>query len=449
MDDTSPASPGTQEDKQPPSTSDIPDKKANGSGNGTTHGHNTPLRGAEVAFQRWFGEGFDLDLLHAVLATVAAEKLAGDPLWLMIVGGPGSAKTETLNTLRSSGARVMSCITSPAAFLSGATAPEVGEGEEIEPGTGTGGVLRALGGQGFLVFKDFTSILSMHHTMRAAVLAALREIYDGHWVRDLGNKGGQSLEWTGRIGLIGAVTGVWDNHYEVIGQMGDRFVLLRLDSHENRAAATTKAMLNVGQEVRMREDLSFAARQIIERVPRGIVPQRDDGDLEPLLQAANLVTMARSTVTRDYKGNLDDVHAPEMPTRFVKQLVMLLHGAKAIGLDREAALALTMRVARDSITPPLRLGVLTKLIEPPSTWNNSGRWSIGDLGTALSRPYQSVKRAAEELWMLGLVERESERDVPPEEEEQEAKRGRPRLLYNISVDWLEQTRMLITGRVGS
>jgi hypothetical protein len=35
--------------------------------------------------------------IDAVLAT-AAERLAGDPLWLLVVSGPGNAKTETVQS---------------------------------------------------------------------------------------------------------------------------------------------------------------------------------------------------------------------------------------------------------------------------------------------------------------------------------------------------------------
>lgn len=52
-----------------------------------------------------------------------------------------------------------------------------------------------------------------------------------------------------------------------------------------------------------------------------------------------------------------DAHAPEMPTRFAKQLAQVLRGAVAIGMDRIAALRLAIRCARDSM-PPLGLALL-------------------------------------------------------------------------------------------
>ncbi len=38
------------------------------------------------------------------------------------------------------------------------------------------------------------------------MLAALREVYDGRWERNVGADGGKTYTWTGRIVLVGAVT---------------------------------------------------------------------------------------------------------------------------------------------------------------------------------------------------------------------------------------------------
>src|SRR5687768_13716035 len=62
-----------------------------------------PLDHANATARRWLGESYDLDALHAVLATAAAERLGGDPLWLLIVSGSGAAKTEQVQALAGAG----------------------------------------------------------------------------------------------------------------------------------------------------------------------------------------------------------------------------------------------------------------------------------------------------------------------------------------------------------
>ena len=118
-----------------------------------------PCTLAEVdeVFRGWLGETYDLDALHAVLATAAAERFAGDPLWLLVVSGSGAAKTETVGALAGSGALVTSTITSEGALLSATPKKEKAAGA-------TGGLLRRLGAHGVLVVKDVTSILSMDRT---------------------------------------------------------------------------------------------------------------------------------------------------------------------------------------------------------------------------------------------------------------------------------------------
>ena len=75
-----------------------------------------------------------------------------------------------------------------------------------------------------------------------------------------------------------------------------------------------------------------------------------------ILRVANVVTLARTGVDYDYRGDVIDAHAPEMPTRFAKQLTQLVRGAMALGIARGEAVRLAVRCARDSM-PPLRLAI--------------------------------------------------------------------------------------------
>jgi hypothetical protein len=120
-------------------------------------------------YKRWFGENYDLGALDCVLATAAAEKLGGDPPWLLVVSGSGAAKTETVMPLGAAGAVVVSTISGEAALLSVTSTKECAKNS-------TGGLLRMIGERGVLVVKDMTSVLSMNRDTRALVLAALREI---------------------------------------------------------------------------------------------------------------------------------------------------------------------------------------------------------------------------------------------------------------------------------
>ena len=210
-------------------------------------------------FHKWFGKEYDTDVIDAVLAAAAAERLTGDPLWLLVISGPGNTKTETVQSLSGAGAFVTSTITSEGALLSASS-------HKNRVRTATGGLLRRIGDRGVLVIKDVTSILSADRNTRAGVLAALREVYDGKWERNVGTDGGQTLTWTGRITVIGAVTTAWDAAHGVVSVMGDRFVEVRSDSSVGRKRAGLQAIRNTGGEVAMRAELAAVVGGLIGHI---------------------------------------------------------------------------------------------------------------------------------------------------------------------------------------
>jgi hypothetical protein len=65
----------------------------------------TTLAEVHKVARKWLGEEYDVDALNAVCAVAAAIQLTGDPVWLLLVSGPGAAKTETVGrACRSRGA---------------------------------------------------------------------------------------------------------------------------------------------------------------------------------------------------------------------------------------------------------------------------------------------------------------------------------------------------------
>lgn len=349
----------------------------------------TPCTLAELhaTFRKWLGSEYDTDAIDAVLATAASERLGGDPLWLLVVSGPGAAKTETVQALMGCGAHVTSTIASEGALLSGSSKKEKVKGA-------TGGLLRKIGDRGILVIKDVTSIISADRNIRGTVLAALREVYDGRWERNLGVDGGRTLTWLGRICIVGAVTTAWDMAHAVVASMGDRFVLIRIDSNQGRKQSGARAIRNTGGEVQMRSELAAAVGGVIEQASTDAI-DLTEAEAAQVLSAADIVTMARTGVERDYSGEIIDSHAPEMPTRFAKQLTQMIRGGVAVGMSREEAMRLAIRCARDSI-PTLRLEILLDIIQHPNS-------RPVDVRRRTSKPWRTTKRELEALTMLGLL----------------------------------------------
>jgi hypothetical protein len=346
------------------------------------------LEQARATFKRWLGDDYDTDALDAMLAAVAVERSDGDPVWLLIISGSGNAKTETVQALNGIGAVVASTITSEGALLSATSKRERSK-------DATGGLLREIGDRGVLVVKDVTSILSMGRELRGQVLGAFREIHDGSWVRKAGTDGGRNLPWSGRIAVVGAVTTKWDQAHDVIASMGDRFVFIRVDSTSGRQAAGRKAIGNTGAEEQMRADLAGAVAGVLAGMDYTPTTLTDE-ETDIILAAADLVTLARTGVEYDYRGEVIDAHAPEMPTRFAKELTQIIRGAVAIGIDRREALRLAIRCARDSM-PPLRLAVIDDLATSPGS-------TTSDVRRRVNKPWHTVDRQLQALHMLGVLE---------------------------------------------
>jgi hypothetical protein len=118
-------------------------------------------------------------------------------------------------------------------------------------------------------------------------------------------------------------------------------------------------------------------------------------EMQRILDAANITTLARTAVERDYHGEVIKAHAPEMPTRFAKQLMQLLRGSVAVGMTRERGMELAIRCARDSI-PPLRVEILLDVALHPATRPN-------DVRKRVQKPWNTIRRELQALHIIGLL----------------------------------------------
>ena len=343
------------------------------------------LNQAREHFQTWLHLP-DTGSLDVVLGAIAANRLDGDPVWLLLVGPPGGGKSEILNAVSHLHDSPPTGTLTEAALLSGTPKKE-------QANDSKGGLLRAIGERGIIVCKDFGSVLSMNRDARSHVLAALREVYDGSWTRHVGTDGGRTLSWAGRVGLVGGCTPTIDRHHAVMGAMGERFTFYRLPEVNARIQAR-RALGHSGREKQMREQLQDVAHETLAHlaVPR----ERTEDEENLLIDLATFIVRARSAVERDgYSRDIELVPGPEAPTRLVIMLDRLLAGLDAIGCERELAIRHVQKVAYDSI-PALRLAVLRALQE--------GEQDTNQVSETVRHPTQTSRRALEDLVAHGLVE---------------------------------------------
>jgi hypothetical protein len=353
----------------------------------------------------------DPTVLYAVLGTVAANRLDGDPVWLLVVGPPSGGKTEVLMSLVGLDNVYEAATITEGALLSGTA-------QKDQAKDAKGGLLCEIGEFGIILTKDFGSILSMNRDTRAQMLAALREVFDGSWTRRIGVEGGKKLHWKGKIGLIGGCTPAIDRHHAVIATMGDRFVLFRLGGRVEDETSKQKhskqlirrALKRSSHEKQLRRHLSeavaglFAGIENEGREPREIT----EDEIEFLSTLAIFVVRCRSAVDRDsHSREISAVPQAELPARVVKQLERLLAGLDVIGLDRDMALRTIAKVALDNM-PAVRLNVLAAL------------YRLGDgsdtaaIAVQTGLPSSSARRALEDLAAHNVLSRESQAHPLPD-----------------------------------
>ena len=197
----------------------------------------------------------DLEAVRVLYAAVAAHRLSGQPVWLMLVAPPGSMKTELLEALGGlPGVHLVDRLT-PNSFLSGQV------GRSRAPAS----LLHRIGPDGILVFPDFSTVLSMSRDHRGAVLADMRRIFDGHLRRELGTaEHPAEREWRGRLTFLVAATPDVDRHYSIFQTLGERFVMVRW----HRPGGTEAALRAMSQDrQRVRQELRDAVSALFDSLP--------------------------------------------------------------------------------------------------------------------------------------------------------------------------------------
>jgi len=334
----------------------------------------------------------DAGAVLVTLASVAANRAEGDPLWLLLVGPPGGGKTEVLGALAGLPDVHAAATLTEAALLSGTPAKD-------KSSSAKGGLLRDIGSFGILCAKDFGSVLSMHRDARSAVLAALREIYDGSWTRHVGSDGGRTLAWSGKVGFIGGCTPAIDSHHAVMGSLGERFVLFRLPDFDQDAQAR-RALEHLGSERRMRDELAAAVRVALDVVDQDALVATPDAALrEELVKLSTLAVRCRSDVERDgYSREITLIPEAEAPARLALVLLRLWNGLLAIGANEATTRHLVTKCALDSM-PQLRRQVLEELIR-------RGRLTTAQIAELIGYPTSTTRRGCEDLAGHGVLDRE-------------------------------------------
>jgi hypothetical protein len=350
----------------------------------------TRWRELTAAVNKWFSTP-DLEGLRIILSAVSSHyKPEVEPVWLFVVGPSSSAKTklgiEPLQALPQ--AHVVGSLT-PKTFLSS------------YGGKHDSGLLSRLGAKPLLLFKDFTTFLSLRPDDRTTVSSHLREMYDGFFQRDTG--AGKTLSWRGKATVIAACTPAIERAWAVHRDLGERFISVRWRSGP-RMAAAGRAVGQRAKQAEIREELQKLTQAFLSTgipKPEASLPQPANDTISRL---SCMVGYLRAHVIRDsYHRDIIDTVEAEGPGRLVQILDSLCRAHAAL-FGREtvsnADLGLAHRVALDSV-PVQRLKVYQAI-------SRKGPLGYVDLGIQTALNNSSLTYHLDELVAVDVLTKEQE-----------------------------------------
>jgi hypothetical protein len=341
--------------------------------------------------ETWY-EFPDMEGLKLCLCAAATHYYIQEhPLWLLVIGNPGSGKTEiviqSLRTLPQ--ARIIGSLT-PKCFLSSFSRGKADTQEHS--------MLIAGGASQIWLAKDFTTFVSMRQEDKTTIASQLREIHDGELVSDTG-VGGTKV-WKGKVTMIAAATPGFERHWAALSDLGERFLTVRW-RQGNRAGAMEKSRRQSGCEHAIRETAQGFMEEIVQgkrcsaSMPTDDIMRRRDCIAEAVCQL-------RCHVERE-SGNrreVIEVSPPEFPTRVSMALSQVVRTHMDLFHREEPGVeefALAERLAIDTIPAPVRtiLGCIP-----------AGTKESVNYATILRRsrlPESTLRRRLEDLVLTGVL----------------------------------------------
>lgn len=343
------------------------------------------------------------DAISIMLATAVSQQIDGEPIWMFLVGPPGSAKTETLNSLSNVPNVYMTSSLTPHSLISGANWKD-GADPSLIP---------RLDGK-IMIIKDFTSILSLRDTEKDEIFGILRDAYDGKCGKEFGN--GVVRNYESRFTLLAAVT---PSIYSLSSQhtaLGERFLKFAISdniAHDFEDDIISRAIDNIDAENRMRGELADVVQAYLARTVGTGHFKKDGLPTIPPAMKTRIISLARfgarmrGTVTRDTYRNDIVTSRPsaEVGSRLGKQLAKLtqslavVHRKSTVGEDEYRLVKKTML---DTI-PQRNEDVLRHMLRACPTHDQ--KMSMQDLALATRYPLATVSRILQDMNVLDVVER--------------------------------------------
>jgi hypothetical protein len=265
----------------------------------------------------------DSNVVKLLAASVVANQVKGNPVWLMLVASSSGGKTALLSTLM--GLEMLEGVqhTFGISDLTENTFASAFKSTDKKSAS----LLENMPFGGLMIFKDFTSMLTKRKESRDVVMSQLREIYDGRYDRRTGNN--KDTHWEGQVGALAGVTEAVHEYLPDLAALGDRFIMYapKMPDRKKLLQFTMDMRASNINQAELLEDARQAMAQYIHQALPHIheVPLKmNEQDKQYIMEVCDFVTKARSGVIEDFRTNaVRFVPSAEMPTRMIDQLLSI------------------------------------------------------------------------------------------------------------------------------
>ena len=341
-----------------------------------------------------YRELFQLDdniLIPLIATTIIGAKTKLPSVWLYLIGGASSGKTSALSAFAKVPFLTQVSDFTPNTLLSGAQAND----HETS-------LLKKLGDSFVIVMKDFTTILSKGEETQDALMAQLREVYDGHIVKYTGL--GKEISWgkkddPARSVFIMASTEAIFKIQERFSEMGSRGLNYVLEEQDRKATAKFSLRKSHGFNEKLISIQNRVRDYVLSQtatLPKEF-PELEDGFEDDIVEVADFITRCRSIVLRDYRGLQNLTLSAEYPMRVAKamsavaKLMIHLNGGKM----SEDIKKCVFKIGFDSI--PKQTKIALKVMA------ENYRVNAGGVASLIKYPEKRAVEWLENLHMFNIV----------------------------------------------
>ena len=261
------------------------------------------------------------DYVDFVWAVVYANRLDTEPVWAYLIGPSSAGKTTILDPMNGHDSIVCIDTLSKASLLPGFT---VGRPSKSGEKKALKNSLLSMAHEKILIIQDLSPLLTEDYRELKSILGILRSAYGGKFSKSFGNIGRVEIDC--RFGLIAGVTDAIDQHAVMDSELGQRFIGYRMPAISTKEEFNIcNAILN-NKKSELDELLHEAAYEMLDRHPERKPPSITKKQSQVIMQAAIVITKARTSVKRTRYDRDPVVARPERLARLFTQLINLAKG---------------------------------------------------------------------------------------------------------------------------